>query len=140
MSENELRFVTRREAQVEQVPHCTQEWLCRPGLVAAENMLLVRATMPAGKSHAFHTHPGCEEIIYIVEGQAEQWVETRRQILGPGEVAHIPAGAVHATYNVSDRPLVFLAILSPANPAPGCVDVSGDAPWRTLRRREDAAG
>ena len=87
----------------------------------------------SGKAHAFHTHPGCEEIIYIVEGQAEQWVETERRILGPGEVAHIPAGAVHATYNASDRPLVFLAILSPANPAPGCVDVSGDAPWRTLR-------
>jgi len=134
MSENELRFVTRREAQVEPAPHCTHEWLCRPGLVAAENMLLVRATMPAGKAHAFHTHPGCEEIIYILEGRAEQWVERQRQILGPGEVAHIPAGAVHATYNTSDRPLVFLAILSPAEPAPGCVDVSGDEPWRSLRR------
>ena len=140
MTQQARRFVTRQEAEIEEAPHCTHEWLCRPGLVEAEKMLLVRATMPAGKAHAFHTHPGCEEIIYIVEGRAEQWVQTQRQILGPGDVAHIPAGAVHATYNASDRPLVFLAILSPAKPAPGCVDVSGEAPWRTLREGEDSPG
>ena len=132
MTEKLLTFVTRREAQIEQAPHCVHEWLCRPGLVAAEHLLLVRATMPAGKAHAFHIHPGCEEIIYVLEGQAEQWVEKRRQVLGHGEVAHIPVGAVHATYNRSDRPLVFLAILTPAQPPPGCVDVSGEEPWRHL--------
>jgi quercetin dioxygenase-like cupin family protein len=134
MTQQARRFVTRQEAQIEPAPHCTHEWLCRPGLVEAEKLLLVRATMPAGRAHAFHTHPGCEEIIYIVEGRAEQWVETQRQMLGPGDVAHIPAGAVHATYNTSDRPLVFLAILSPAVPAPGCVDVSGQEPWSTMRQ------
>ena len=132
-----LRFVTRHEAQVEHAPHCMNEWLCRPDLVEADNLLLVRATMPVGKSHAFHTHPGCEELIYIVEGEAEQWVETEHRLLGPGELAHIPEGAVHATYNVSDRPLVFLAILSPAKPAPDCVDVSGDEPWNSFAERRD---
>lgn len=131
-SEPPLRFVTKREAQIEQVPHSVNEWLCRPGLVATEHLLVVRATMPAGKSHAFHTHPGCEEIIYVVEGQAEQWVETDHRVLGPGEIAHVPAGAVHATYNKSDRPLVFLAILSPAEPPPDCVDVSHDEPWKSF--------
>ena len=132
MNEKALRFVTQKEAQVEEAPHCTCEWLCRPGLVEAENLLLVRATMPAGKAHEFHKHPGCEEIIYIVEGEAEQWVETEYRVLGPGEVAHIPEGAVHATYNRSDRPLVFLAMLSPAKPPPGCVDVSSEEPWNSL--------
>lgn len=140
MNEDPRRFVTQREAEIEEVPHCTHEWLCRPGLVEAEKLLLVRATMPPGKAHAFHTHPGCEEIIYIVEGRAEQWVQTQRQVLGPGEVAHIPAGAVHATYNDSDCPLVFLAILSPAKPAPGCVDVSDQEPWKSLRTRGAKGG
>lgn len=27
--------------------------------------------MPAGRAHEFHKHPGCEEIIYIVEGRED---------------------------------------------------------------------
>jgi len=90
--------------------------------------------MPAGKGHAFHKHPGCEEILYVIEGQAEQWVDTERRMLAPGDVAHIPKNVVHATYNPSNRPLVFLAMLSPAtDQGPESVDVSGDEPWRSLR-------
>jgi hypothetical protein len=42
---------------------------------------------------------------------------------------------VHATHNLSDRPLVFLAVLSPATQrGPECVDVYDQEPWRSLRR------
>jgi len=95
----------------------------------------VRATMPPGQGHAFHKHPDSEEILYVLEGQAEQWVESERRILSPGEVAHIPKNVVHATFNASDNPLVFLAMLSPAaSPGPDCVDVCKEEPWRSLRR------
>jgi len=127
-----LRFVTKADAEIEQVQHCVNEWLCRPGLVDAEHLLLVRATMPSGQSHGFHTHPGREELIYVLGGRAEQWVERECRVLEAGEMAHIPEGAVHATYNRSDQPLVFLAILSPAKPTPQCVDVSGNEPWKSL--------
>jgi quercetin dioxygenase-like cupin family protein len=91
--------------------------------------------MPAGKAHEFHKHPDCEEILYILEGQAEQWVEQERRILGPGDVAHIPKGAVHATYNNSDQPLTFLAILGPAtDQAPASIDVYDEEPWCSLRQ------
>lgn len=134
MSEEQRRFVTKKEAQVEESPWCTVEWLCRPGIVDARKLLLVRATMPAGEAHRFHKHPDCEEILYILEGQAEQWVDTERQVLGPGDVAHVPKGVVHATYNPSDKTLVFLAILSPAPTAgPECVDVYEEEPWCSLR-------
>jgi quercetin dioxygenase-like cupin family protein len=129
-----LRFVTNREAQVEVLPWGPHEWLCRPGLVAAEQLLLVRVTMPPGKGHAFHRHPHMEEIIYVVEGEAEQWVHQEKRTLTAGQIAHIPAAMVHGTYNASDKPLVFLAILSPANgPGPPLIDVSLDEPWVSLR-------
>ena len=135
MSEKSLRFVTQGDAQVEEAPHCTCEWLCRPGIVEADQLQLVRATMPAGKGHAFHKHPGCEEILYVIEGEAEQWVDTERRMLGPGDVAHIPKDVVHATYNPSDRPLVFLAMLSPAtDQPPESVDLCNEEPWRSLRK------
>lgn len=133
-AESALRFVTPDEMEVEELPWGPHEWLCRPGLTGAEKLLLVRVRMPSGTGHAFHRHPAMEEIIYIVSGRAEQWVEEESRELGPGDVAHIPRDLVHATYNAGQETLVFLAILSPAVfEGPALVDVSGEEPWRSLR-------
>jgi quercetin dioxygenase-like cupin family protein len=132
--EGARRFVTGADLQVEELPWGPHEWLCRPGLVAAEELMLVRVTMPPGKAHQFHRHPRMEEIIYVLDGQAEQWVGTERRILGPGEIAHIPTNLVHGTYNPYGKPLRFLAILSPAIfDGPALVDVSRDEPWCSLK-------
>lgn len=129
-----LRFVTNQEVQVEQLPWGPHDWLCRPGLVEAEQLLLVRVHMPPGKAHAFHRHPEMEEIIYILEGMAEQWVDQEKRILGPGEIAHIPKNVVHGTYNVGNQTLRFLAILSPAKiQGPPLIDMSQEEPWKSLR-------
>jgi quercetin dioxygenase-like cupin family protein len=133
--DNALRFVTSGEMEVETLPWGPHEWLCRPGLTGAEDLLLVRVRMPAGTAHAFHRHPLMEEIIYVISGTAEQWVDRESRTLGPGEMAHIPRDIVHGTYNAGNETLVFLAILSPAkSSAPALVDVSQEEPWRSLRR------
>jgi quercetin dioxygenase-like cupin family protein len=120
--------------QVEPSPWGPHDWLCRPGLTDAEKLLLVRVTMPAGKAHQFHRHPAMEEIIYVISGVAEQWVDQEKRLLRAGEMAHIPMDMVHGTYNAGDEPLVFLAILSPAKfEGPALVDVHLDEPWRSLR-------
>jgi quercetin dioxygenase-like cupin family protein len=129
-----LRFVTAGEMQVEEAPWGPHEWLCRPGLTEAERLLLVRVRMPPGQGHAFHRHPAMEEIIYVISGVAEQWVDRTSRSLGPGETAHIPADVVHGTYNAGDETLVFLAMLSPATfEGPALVDVSREEPWASLR-------
>jgi len=129
-----LRFVTSAEIEVEELPWGPHEWLCRPGLTDARDLLLVRVRMPPGTGHAFHRHPAMEEIIYVISGVAEQWVDRETRRLGPGDIAHIPKDVVHGTYNAGDETLVILAILSPALfEGPALVDVSGDAPWSTLR-------
>jgi quercetin dioxygenase-like cupin family protein len=130
-----LRFVTTDEMSVEVLPWGPHEWLSRPGLTQAEQLLMVRVRMPPGKAHAFHRHPAMEEILYILSGQAEQWVDKESRMLGPGEIAHIPRDMVHGTYNTSNETLVFLAILSPAKfEGPMLVDVSQDEPWATIRK------
>lgn len=122
------------DVKQEKDPWATVEWLSNQELVGAEELLMVRATIEAGRSHPFHRHPTREEIIYVVSGQAEQWVENEYRILKAGEIALIPQDAVHGTYNPFDEDVTFLAILSPLKGGePNIVDVSEEAPWTELR-------
>ena len=128
------RFVTAAEKVDFVSPWTLEEWLCRSDVVQNEQLLLVRANMEPFRSHPFHNHPTREELIYIISGRAEQWVGRNHRILGPGEMAFIPMGEIHGTYNPFNERLVFLAILSPSNaPEPGIVDHSTEEPWASLR-------
>ncbi len=77
---------------------------------------------------------------FKIYGRAEQWVGDEYRILSAGEMAHIPAGTVHATYNPHSEPLVFLAVLSPAKlpddlaADPDPFDVSMNEPWASIRK------
>ena len=129
------RFVTTSEAVRFQSPWTVEEWLCRSDVVNNKQLLLVRANMEPHRCHPFHTHPTREELIYIISGRAEQWVGKEHRILKAGEMAFIPQGDVHGTYNPFDEKLVFLAILAPSNaPEPGIVDVSTQEPWASIRK------
>lgn len=135
-------FVTLETVEHGADPWCRLEWLSRPGLTHARELMMVRAIMPPGEGHKFHFHPGREEIIHVISGEAEQWIDREARRLGPGEIAHIPAGVIHATFNPGNEDLVFLAILSPVE-ADGefTVDVFEQAPWAALleaRKAENA--
>lgn len=135
MDLSKRRFVTDAESVKFLSPWTLEEWICRSDIVKNEHLMLVRANMDPFRSHPFHHHPTREELIYIISGQAEQWVGKEHRILKPGEMAFIPMGEIHGTYNPFPEKLVFLAILSPANAAePGIVDVSTQEPWASIRK------
>jgi quercetin dioxygenase-like cupin family protein len=128
------RFVSFGETEVEKLPGKTHHWYCKPGLLQDTNLMFVRAHLQPGEAHRFHYHPQMEEILYILSGSAEQWVEREKRLLGPGDLVCLPAGMVHATYNAGAEPLQFLAILSPAkSPGPMTVEVGDQEPWKSLR-------
>ena len=138
MSDSIKRFMQATDVRKEQDPWATVEWLSNKELVGAKELLMVRATIAAGRSHPFHTHPTREEIIYVVSGQAEQWVEDDFRILKAGEMALVPRGAVHGTFNPFDEDVTFLAVLSPLSEGePNIVDVSEEEPWKSLREKHN---
>ena len=58
----------------------------------AERIMTVEATFLPGKSHAFHRHPNQEEVIYVLEGELEQWVEDERRLLRAGDAVIVSRG------------------------------------------------
>jgi hypothetical protein len=90
--------------------------------------------------HPFHYHPHREEIIYVIYGRAEQWVGNEYRILSAGEMAHIPAGTVHAPTTPTPSRWSSSRCSPPPNspttspPSPDPHDVSTQAPWASLRQ------
>lgn len=133
LSEIAWRFVSFDETVVETFPNKSHHWYCKPGM-AATNLLFVRVKIPPGHAHKFHLHPKMEEILYVLSGTAEQWVEREQRRMAAGDSLHLPAGIAHGTYNAGNEVLDFLAVLSPASAeSPGTVDVSEQEPWKSLR-------
>ena len=131
---NKSHFVTREETRVERYPWGPHDWLCRPDLVDSDGMLMVRVEVPRSEGIPFHLHPGMEEIIYVLQGKAEQWVGEEVRVLQGGEIAHIPADTVHATFNAGRGVLKLLCVNGkPEESGPALVDGPDEEPWCSIR-------
>ncbi|QTN31688.1 cupin domain-containing protein [Akkermansiaceae bacterium] len=130
-------FTHAHTASTETIDGRDHIWHSKPGLTPTDDLLVVHCTIPPGGCHAFHTHPNKEEVIYVIEGEAEQWLEQEKQSLGPGSSVYVPKSAVHATFNRTDRDLKFIAIITPCS-AEGEIHVAVDQlePWKASLAQE----
>ena len=93
-------FTIASETEPEVLDWGRLRWLCNPPSTGARDLTVIDVTLSPGKGHNFHKHPDQEEVILCVAGSVEQWVDREKRILGPGDSAFIPAGVVHASFNV----------------------------------------
>jgi quercetin dioxygenase-like cupin family protein len=129
------RFISSTEVKREELEWGTLAWFSSPGASNAKDLVVLEVTLSPGGGHNFHKHPRQEEVIYVIEGEIEQWVHREKRVLRPGDSAFIGADVVHASFNVSDRNARLLAVLGPCVGPEGyeLVDVSGQEPWVSLR-------
>ncbi len=126
-------FIHEKSAQKETIGGRAHIWYSKPGLTPTDDLLVVHCTIPPGGGHPFHTHPNKEEVIYVIEGEAEQWLEQEKQTLFPGSSVYVPKSAVHATFNRGTVDLEFIAIITPCS-AEGEIHVAVDhmEPWKGI--------
>lgn len=129
------KFVIAKDVALEQNDWGKLGWLSNPPNTGARQLTVIDVNLSPGKGHNFHKHPDQEEVILVIAGKVEQWVDREKRILGPGDSAFIPGGVVHASFNVGDSDAKIVAILGPCIGAVGyeLVDVAGEAPWKDLR-------
>ena len=94
-----------------------------------------QAIITPSQGHSFHKHPDQEEVIYVLVGEVEQWLDRDKRILRPGDSVFIPAGMVHASFNTGERDATILAVFGPSVGEGGieAVEVADEAPWNGLR-------
>ena len=129
------KFLIAKEIELKVDDFGTSSWLSNPPNTGATQLAVIDVNFDPGKGHNFHKHPDQEEVVVVVAGKVEQWVDREMRILGPGDAAFIPADVVHASFNAGDQPAKIVAILGPCVGPVGyeLVDVAGDLPWTTLR-------
>lgn len=109
------------------------DWMARPDLVASRHVLFGRTRLDPDGAQPFHQHPEHEEVLYVVSGRAELWVERNRRTLEAGQLAVIPTGRVHAVVNVAAEELELLEVFAPGELTSNFeVDVSDREPWRSM--------
>ncbi len=129
------KFVLSNEVEREQLDWGELGWISRPTNTEAKNIVFLDVTLEAGQGHDFHKHPAQEEVIHVVQGEIEQWLEQEKRILKPGDSIFIHPDVVHASFNSSSEPAKLAVVLSPCVGEGGyaIVDVANQAPWNTLR-------
>ncbi|MFK7855065.1 MAG: cupin domain-containing protein [Granulosicoccus sp.] len=130
------KFVLSKDTPQEQLDWGSLRWMSHPPSTDAGQLTVIEVTLQPGKGHDFHKHPDQEEVIYVVSGSVEQWLEKERKDLNSGDSLFIPADTVHASFNVGTDPVVLLAILGPCVGDQGyeLVDVAAQSPWNQLRQ------
>ena len=129
------KFISSTEVKREELEWGSLAWFSSPVASAAKNLVVLEVNLRPAGCHDFHKHPDQEEVIYVLEGEIEQWVDREKRALRPGDSAFIGAGVVHASFNVTDANAKILAILGPCVGAEGyeLIDVSREEPWAHLR-------
>jgi quercetin dioxygenase-like cupin family protein len=129
------KFITASEMARDHLDWGTIDWICRPEITGASDVTVMYVTLKPGAGHAFHVHPNQEEVIYVLSGKIEQWLEAEKQLLLPGDSVFIDANVVHASFNESDGPTHLMVVLGPCDGPGGyiAVEVADQEPWRSLR-------
>jgi quercetin dioxygenase-like cupin family protein len=130
------KFVLQSEIVTDHLDWGDLAWVSRPAFTGSQQITEALVTLAPGCGHDFHRHPRQEEVLYLLSGTLEQWLEGESRTLQPGDAVFVPRGLVHASFNVGSEDAKFLVVLSPSAGEGGyeSEQVASLAPWNTLRK------
>src|SRR5262245_50653935 len=81
--------------------------------VGAERLEVVLGVVEKGKGALPHSHPGIEQVCYMLRGRARAEVDGEVMELGPGDCCFFPPDVPHVFTVVSDEPVEVLVVYAP---------------------------
>ena len=74
-----LPFILENETQRQPLDWGRLGWLSSPTHTRAAQLAIVEGSLIPGKGHNFHKHPSQEEVMFVVDGRIEQWIDKEKQ-------------------------------------------------------------
>jgi quercetin dioxygenase-like cupin family protein len=75
-------------------------WTANHSLAALAGLTLGRVTLSPGHCNPRHSHPNCDEVLYVLSGTLEHSVRDAVFVLRAGDTLVIPAGVPHQARNI----------------------------------------
>jgi quercetin dioxygenase-like cupin family protein len=111
-----LIILENEQERVEWRPGVTSR-LHAGGSLGTERLCVIEQWHEPGAGAPTHTHAGAEELLMVLEGEAEVWIEAERATVAARSAVVVPASAWHGFRNAGAGTLHILAVLSAAEPA-----------------------
>ncbi|KPJ62679.1 hypothetical protein AMK68_04625 [candidate division KD3-62 bacterium DG_56] len=125
MSNNDPFVTGPHGGEVIRFPWGAIRWLCGRRLCPDARQTLGEVYINPGARNALHSHPNCEELLYVISGECDHSLDGRTVHLTPGSMIRVPAGARHHAENTGWEPVRML--------------ISFSSPDRETESHEDAA-
>lgn len=121
-----FRDVVRNAREVE--PHVMSwgelRWLIGEGQTPGAEQTFGVVTIQPGQRNPLHLHPNCEELLYVLEGEADHKLGDQVFTIKAGDVIRIPRGVQHWARARGEHPLV--AVISFSAPDRRTVNLEDD--------------
>ena len=129
------KFVSAGEIVADHLDWGELAWISRPSATGSQQITEALVTLAPGFGHNFHRHPRQEEVLYLLAGTLEQWLEGEKRTLAPGDAVFVKRGVVHASFNTGTIDARFLVVLSPSAGDGGyeSEEVADESPWKEMR-------
>lgn len=75
-------------------------WTANREISGLAGLTLGRVTLNPGASNPRHSHPNCDEVLYVLQGELEHSLGKDVMILRAGDTLTIPAGVPHQARNI----------------------------------------
>ena len=125
-----VRIASPKDVPVQQMAGRTLQWLATEETIGAEQLSLAIMECPAGSMvRPVHGHRDIEEMLLILEGEGEAWVDGETALFQKGDVVLFPANSKHMVRNTGSGPLVAAAIFAPPTQSDSYVLYEGADPW-----------
>lgn len=123
-------IVSPANVPVQPMPGRTLQWLATAETIGAQHLSMCRMECPPGATvRPVHAHRDIEELVYILEGQGEAWVEGEVASFRAGDVVLFPANARHVVRNTGSGTLAAACFFAPATRAESYVLCDDVDPW-----------
>ncbi len=108
--ENKSRKKDALRAEKQSFDWGTIRWLHDPESLQESNMMTAHVTFFPHKVQGKHLHTGDEQMLYILSGEGEQWIDQQCFKLKQGSFHHIPPYAEHDIVNTGDTVLEMMIV------------------------------
>ncbi len=109
-----VRVASLESIPVQELPGRQLQWLVTPETLGVEKIGIAIMNCPAHSTvRPLHGHKDTEEVLLILSGQGEAWVDGETAPFKKGDAVLLPANSKHMVRNTGDEPLITASIFSP---------------------------